>query len=240
MNIAIIFAGGVGTRMNSKALPKQFLEVYGKPIIIYTLEIFEKHPEIDGIIIACHEEWMEYLEKLIYRFRIEKVLGITKGGNTGQLSIYNALILAREKAGIDNIIVLIHDGVRPLINEKVISDNIAGVKQNGNAITVSKATETFAIVENTEQVGQILDRSVSRIAKAPQSFYLKDILAVHMEALKDGLYDTIDSCTLMHLYHKKLFTVEGPYTNIKVTTQEDFHMFRALQEDRENRQLFTE
>ncbi|MBP5385601.1 MAG: 2-C-methyl-D-erythritol 4-phosphate cytidylyltransferase [Lachnospiraceae bacterium] len=238
MNIAVIFAGGLGKRMNAKATPKQFLEVHGKPIIIYTLEQFETHPEIDGIVIACHPDWIRYLEEKIYKFRVEKVWGITAGGSTGQESIYNGLCLAKEKAGEDeDAIVLIHDGVRPLINADLISANIASVKEFGSAITSTRATETFAITDTELTVEKIMDRNVSQIAKAPQSFYLKDILSVHEQAKADGVTDAIDSCTLMHRYGKRMRIVEGPYTNIKITTQEDFYMFRALQEARENMQL---
>ena len=125
MNIAVIFAGGVGKRMHSSDKPKQFLEIYSKPIIIHTLEHFEYHPMIDGIVVVCKEDWIPYLNELLYRFRIEKVRKVVPGGETGQLSIYAGLKAAKEVAGEDNTIVLIHDGVRPLINEKLIADNIA-------------------------------------------------------------------------------------------------------------------
>src|SRR5690606_21856736 len=112
MNVALIFAGGVGSRMNSKAKPKQFLELYGKAIIIYTIEIFDNHPDIDGIIISCVKEWIDYLKDLITKFNISKVIEIVPGGETGQISIYNGLV-AIEKHFPPNSIVLIHDGVRP-------------------------------------------------------------------------------------------------------------------------------
>lgn len=124
MNIVVIFAGGSGQRMHTKDIPKQFLEMHGKPIIIYTLELFEKHPEIDAIVIACKEDWIEYLEKLLYKYRIEKVKKIVPGGDTGQMSIYNGLMAAQEVSKGEEAIVLVHDGVRPLINQKVISDNL--------------------------------------------------------------------------------------------------------------------
>ncbi|MFT4144613.1 MAG: IspD/TarI family cytidylyltransferase [Mobilitalea sp.] len=238
MNIAVIFAGGVGTRMNSKALPKQFLEIYGKPIIVYTLEIFQYCEEIDAIIIACHKDWINYLQQLVHKFRIEKVVGITVGGETGQESIYNGLAMAEEKYPDKDAIVLIHDGVRPLINAQVIKDNIESVKKNGSAITTCNAKETFTIVDETGKVVQIPERAVSRIAKAPQSFYLADILQIHRRAQEDGIRDSIDSCTLMNYYGRTLTTVEGPYENIKVTTQDDFFIFRALYEAKENAQLF--
>ena len=143
MNIAVIFAGGVGSRMHSKAKPKQFLEIYNKPIIIYTLELFDKHPMIDAIVVVCIENWIPYLQNLLYKYRIEKVVQIVAGGKTGQLSIYNGLMAAKEIANNEEAIVLIHDGVRPLINEKVITDNIKSVKEFGSAITTAVVKETI-------------------------------------------------------------------------------------------------
>lgn len=237
MNIGIIFAGGVGTRMNSKDKPKQFLEVHGKPIIVHTIEIFEKANEIDAIIVACIEEWIPYMEELKYKFRLDKIKAIVPGGETGQASIYNGLIAAESLSKSEDTIVLIHDGVRPLINEDLIKKNIANVKKNGSAITCSVAKETFVIVNDDVEVEKIPSRAHSRIAKAPQSFFLKDILEVHRQALKDGVNNAIDSCTLMNQYGKTLSVVEGPYENIKITTPDDFYMFRALFDAKENEQL---
>ena len=132
-NIAIVFAGGVGARMGS-GLPKQFIEVNGKPIIIHTLDIFEEHPDIDEIYVACKEEYIRKLQKMVQRHMIDKVKKIVPGGATGQDSIYNALQAARENNTPDSI-VLIHDGVRPCISKEVIDDDLACVKEHGNAIT---------------------------------------------------------------------------------------------------------
>lgn len=118
MNIAVIFAGGSGTRMNTKTRPKQFLLVHGKPIIVHTIELFENHPEIDGIIVVCIEDWIPYMEEMKYRYRLDKISQIVPGGNTGQLSIYNGLCAAEKIYGLEDNIVLIHDGVRPLLRQK--------------------------------------------------------------------------------------------------------------------------
>ena len=174
MNIVVIFAGGSGQRMHTKDIPKQFLEMHGKPIIIYTLELFEKHPEIDAIVIACKEDWIEYLEKLLYKYRIEKVKKIVPGGDTGQMSIYNGLMAAQEVSKGEEAIVLVHDGVRPLINQKVISDNIESVKTHGSAITTAIVKETILVVNDNEEIVNVPDRAKSRVAKAPQSFWLKN------------------------------------------------------------------
>lgn len=238
MNIAVIFAGGSGQRMHSRDIPKQFLEMHGKPIIIYTLELFEKHPEIDAIVIACKEDWIEYLEKLLYKYRIEKVKKIVPGGETGQMSIYNGLVAAQEVSMGEETIVLVHDGVRPLINQKVISDNIESVKIHGSAITTAIVKETILVVNDDEAIINVPDRAKSRVAKAPQSFWLKDILAAHNRAQKEGMFDCIDSCTMMKMYGYPLYLVDGPYENIKITTPDDFYTMRALLDAQEDEQLY--
>lgn len=238
MNIAVIFAGGSGQRMRTKDIPKQFLEMHKKPIIIYTLELFEMHPEIDAIVVACVEEWIDYLKDLLYKYRIEKVKKIVPGGQTGQMSIYHGLEAAREVCGGKDAVVLIHDGVRPLINAEVISDNIKSVKKNGSAITTGIVQETILVINDHESIEYVPDRSRSRVAKAPQSFWLNDILAAHYRAQKEGITDYIDSCTLMKKYGHKLFLVDGPSENIKITTPDDFFIMRAFLDAQENRQLF--
>jgi len=238
MNIGVIFAGGVGTRMYSKDRPKQFLELHNKPIIIHTLEHFENNDEIDAVVIACIEDWIPYLEKLLYKFRIEKVKKIVPGGKTGQLSIYNGLKAAQEVAGGEKAIVLIHDGVRPLINPELLSKNISCVKKYGSAITAGIVKETIVIVGEDLDVEHVPSRAKSRVAKAPQSFLLDDILSVHERALADGEDNSIDSCTLMKRYGKQLHMIDGPYENIKITTPDDFYTMRAILEAKENSQIY--
>lgn len=237
MNIAVIFAGGVGKRMNSKDRPKQFLLVHGKPIIVHTIELFEYHEQIDGIIVVCVNNWIPYMEEMKYRYRLDKIGKIVPGGETGQLSIYNGLCAAEELYGVKENIVLIHDGVRPLINDKTITDNIESVKANGSAITCKLATETVILVDKDSKVCEVPSREASRMAQAPQSFWLNDILDVHRNALADGRKNMIDSCTMMRTYGKDLSVVIGPTENIKITTPDDFYTFRALYDAKENEQL---
>lgn len=237
MNIAVIFAGGSGKRMHTKDKPKQFLLVHGKPIIVHTIEHFQYHKEIDGIIVACIDSGIPYMEEMKYRYRLDKIGKIVSGGTSGQMSIYNGLKAAAEVYGTVNNIVLIHDGVRPLINDKLITDNIESVKEYGSAITVTKAKETVILVDNDGHVCDVPSRSHSRNAQAPQSFWLEDILNVEEQAISDGITNAIDSCSLMRQYGHELSIVEGPYENIKITTPEDFYIFRALYDERENKQL---
>ena len=237
-HIGVIFAGGVGTRMHSKERPKQFLELYNKPIIIHTLDVFERCEIIDAIVVVCVEPWIPHLEGLLYQFRIDKVKKVVPGGKTGQLSIYNGLLAAKEIAAGDEAVVLIHDGVRPLISEEVLRNNVASVKAHGSAITTAKVKETIVVVSKDGAIDYVPNRNNSRIAKAPQSFWLSDILNAHKQALKEGKDDFIDSCTMMQHYGRHLFLVDGPYDNIKITTPDDFYTMRAILEAKENEQIY--
>lgn len=237
MNIALIFAGGTGQRMNSKTKPKQFLELHGKPIIIYTLENFDQHPDIDAIVVVCLSGWIDYLKKLIKKFSISKVVQIVEGGKTGQGSIFNGL-KAIHRLYSDDSIVLIHDGVRPLITEQLITDNIASVKKYGSAISVSPAVETITVKAEGNRLGNIIERSKCELAKAPQSFFLGDIYAAHIKAREEKYTGAIDSATLMRHYGYELYSVESSPENIKITTPSDFYIFRAIIDARENSQIF--
>lgn len=236
MNIALIFAGVAGCRMNSKSRPKQFLQFYGKELIIYVLENFQNHPEIDGIVVVCKENWITYLKKILDKYEICKVKKVVAGGSNGQESIYNGLIAIKEFAS-ENSVVLIHDGVRPFINEDVISACKKTVQEKGSAITVAPATETIVSINN-EKICDITERNKCFHARAPQCFVLKDILSTHEKARADGNTNMIDSASLMKLYGYELYTVEGNVDNIKITTLADFYTFKALYEVRENQQIF--
>lgn len=235
MNYALVFAGGTGQRMKSQSLPKQFLQIHGKPIIIHTLTKFENSKDINGIVVVCLESYIDTLKAMLKEYGIKKVLKIVKGGDSGQQSIYNGLKCLSEYAKDDDI-VLIHDGVRPLIDGKLIADNIACVKKNGNAITVSKAIETVVLVEN-DNVSAIENRDKCFYAKAPQSFYFKDIYGCHNKAIAESKNGFIDSATMMQYYGYKLFTVLGESDNIKITTQMDYFMFKGLLDSKELSQM---
>lgn len=237
MNVAIIFAGGTGQRMNTKTKPKQFLELHGKPILIYTLGLFQQAPSIDGIILVMLENWIPYSNALIEQYRITKVKAVVPGGKTGQESIYKGIAKAHE-AYPENSIVLIHDGVRPLVDVDTIEKCIRCAKEKGNAITVSPVSETVALMTNDGCVGEILPRRSCQMAKAPQCFVLGEIYRNHLKAQSEGKSDFIDSASLMQYFGDKLYTVEGPAENIKITTPGDFYIFRAIADARENSQIF--
>lgn len=236
MNVALIFAGGTGQRMNSKSKPKQFLEMHGKPIIIYTLQHFNEHPDIDAICIVCLQGWEKELKHLLAVYNINKVKWITNGGDTGHDSIYNGL--KAMKSDLQNKdIVIIHDGVRPLINKDLIDKNIKTVEQHGNSITVEKASESVVQLNENGGIANVPPRSTMRIAKAPQCFRFEEIWDVHVQAQNDG-FKSIDSAHLLHHYGHALYTVESTPYNIKIATPSDFYVFRALFEAIENSQIF--
>lgn len=237
MNYAVIFAGGTGKRMNSKTCPKQFLKLHGKEIIIYTLEHFENHPEIDGISVVCIEEWIDYLKKLVNKYQLKKVKWISPGGNTGQESIYNGLDAMRNQIEEDSV-VLIHDGVRPLIDQDLITENIKIVREKGCAVTVVPAIETIMLMDNEGTIAKSIDRSRCRVVRAPQSFIYKELLQAHDKARKAGINNIIDSATMMTLEGYQLYPVNGKPENIKITTPSDYYTFRAIVEAEENSQIF--
>lgn len=239
MNIALVFAGGTGSRMKSTGKPKQFLELHGKPIIIHTLEHFEKHSQIDAICVVCIAEWIDYLKSMLERNFIKKVRWIVPGGQSGQESIFNGADAIYNSSDITkDSVILVHDGVRPLINEELISSCISTTKEHGNAITTAPAIETLIVTDSEQHVKSILDRTMCKLARAPQCFILSDFYHAHIQAQKDGINNMIDSANLMSHYGHKLNIVEGSSENIKITTPLDFYVFRAIYEARENSQIY--
>ncbi len=226
--IALIFAGGTGTRMK-KQVPKQFLEIGKKAIIVRTIEVFEKCDDIDEIYVSCIEDWINYLKELLEKANIKKVVRIVPGGKTGQLSIFNGLKAAYKKNKNEtDTIVLIHDGVRPFIDEDLIKRNINCVIENGCAISCAPAIETILLTDRKGEVNAITDRNCSKLARAPQSFYLNNIYDLHMKALAEGIDDFIDNCTMMNYYNKRLYMVETSSDNIKITTPNDYYIAKCI------------
>ncbi len=235
MNHALIFAGGTGRRMNTTDKPKQFLELHGKPVIIYTIEHFEKHPEIDNILVVCLESYIEELWQLLEKYAIKKVSNIVPGGDGGDKSIYNGL-QALESVCKDDDILLLHDGVRPMINSRLISENIESVKKYGNAISIAPVSESVVHFSPNGKTVSVPPRNEMYSVKAPQAFRYLDIWNLHKRAQKDGIR-TIDSAHLCSVYGVKMHFVKSSPYNIKITMPQDYFMFRALFEAMENKQL---
>ncbi len=237
MTHAIILAGGTGQRMNAESgIPKQFLKLHGKPIMVYALEHFQQHSGIDNIIVVCLAEMFSQMERYLSFYEITKVKKIVPNGETRFHSIFSGLTELNKVAAADDI-VLIHDGVRPMITGTLISANIAGVKEHGNAITSEPVSESIVVSADGKMVQMVPDRSTVYAAKAPQSFYFGEIFKLYQTAVQDGVV-TIDSCHLMGHYGKKTWLVPSSPNNIKITTPTDFYVFRALCDAMEDQQIF--
>lgn len=227
MNIALIIAGGIGARMNQD-IPKQFLNVFDKPVIVYTMEAFQKHHEIDAIEIVCLDGWHDVVYAYAKQFGISKLENIVSGGTNGQDSIRNGLFDIASRHSEDDDIVLVHDAIRPMLSEEVISDNIRVCRECGNAITVVPCTaamlKTFDSVSTTEQV----PRDNLKITQTPQTFFVKDLVEAHKEALSKGITNSVASCTMYIELGRKLYLSMGSEKNLKLTTREDIEIFKAL------------
>ncbi len=232
---ALIFAGGTGLRMNTRATPKQFLELHGKPVILYTIEHFENHPEVDEIVVVCLENWIEELHQHLTKHGIEKVSTVVPGGDTGHDSIYLGLAAMSADAHDDDI-VLIHDGVRPLISAALITENIATARAFGTAITAEAVLETTVRLHDNGSVREVIPREQMRIAKAPQTFRFALIWDLYQRARADG-HSTVDSADLCSLYGADTRAVESTPYNMKITRPLDYYIFRALYEAMENEQI---
>ncbi len=219
--IAIIFAGGAGQRMGAE-IPKQFLKVQGKEILIHTLELFESNQNIDEIYVACIKDYIDFVNDLVKKYNVSKVKRVFPGGITGQDSIF--IGLSEVKKDNDNAIVLIHDGVRPLVSEETINSCVDSVMKYGSAITTTPCFETPIKSVSGESVEEMPERKIMYTAQAPQCFYLNDIYEMHLKERKiNPNYDGIvDSCGLMFKNGIKCHLVEGNRGNIKVTTPEDY------------------
>ena len=225
-NLALIIAGGAGIRMGQD-IPKQFLHVYDRPVIIYTLEVFQKHPNIDGIEIACLPGWHDILRAYCRQFNITKLLNIVDGGINGQDSIRNGVFDLEKNFAPDDIVV-IHDAIRPLISEDIISDNIRVCQTYGNAVTVVPCAEAMLLAENATCSNGQVPRNLLRKTQTPQSFRLGEFAQVHRDALKNGITASVASCTLYIEMGKKMYFSIGSEKNLKLTTVEDIEIFKAL------------
>ena len=238
MNIAIIFAGGSGVRMGS-GIPKQFLEIDGKPVLVYTLKLFQYHRKIDKIYLSVLEDYIPYAQSLIEEYRLNKVAAVVAGGQTAQDSIYIALKKAAEENDGDSV-VLLHDGVRPFVSYDVISENIRSVQENGNAITCTPCYETILLSKVGKSVDSVPYRKETYSAQAPQSFYLKDIIHYHdlIRESENGYENMVDACTIIRSLGIEAHMIPGNRGNIKITTPEDVYILRALLQYKENEQIF--
>ncbi len=224
MNYVIIIAGGVGNRLGAK-VPKQFVEVLGKPIIAYTMEHFQNHPEIDGIELVCVDGFQEHLKGIAQKYGITKVLKIVKGGSEYERSIMNGV------AGLEGIakpddVIMIHWSASPFINEEMITDNIRVCKDNGNAITASYSYLLYG-TNDGDCAKKNINRETFMTLSAPQSFLYKVITDIYKQVEGKSMLDYVEHHTpaIMEELGIPMYFSKGSHANIKITTQEDLDLF---------------
>ena len=225
-NIALLIAGGSGNRMG-QSIPKQFLTVNERPVIVYTLEAFQKHPEIDSIAVVCIDGWQAVLQAYANQFNITKLEHIIPGGKNGQDSIRHGVYELEKHFNSDDI-VLIHDAIRPMVSEDIISDCIRVTREKGNAITVIPCAEAMMQTEDGMVSVGSYPRDRLKRTQTPQGFKIGDICDLHRRALERGITNSVASCTLMIEMGEQVHFSIGSEKNIKLTTVEDIDIFKAL------------
>ncbi|MCI8466450.1 MAG: 2-C-methyl-D-erythritol 4-phosphate cytidylyltransferase [Lachnospiraceae bacterium] len=241
MNVAIILAAGVGQRMRNGGLPKQFLKLMGKPIIIYTLEKFEESEAIDRIIVVCHGSYIDYMQELLHLYQIRKVTDVIVGGGDRQNSLRRGLAAVVENGGTSEDLVIIHDGVRPLIDLPTIRENVRVASQYGCAITVHPVTETVVITEVEEAgIENFKKRADTYSMTAPQTFRLGEILSAYqkIDSLETADMPLLDAAMVFAQAGGEVHLVKQQGANIKITTPEDYYFLKAMLELEENKFVF--
>ena len=228
MNTAIILAGGTGQRMHQE-IPKQFINVNDKPLIIYTLEAFQKHPQIDSILVVCIDGWHDILKAYARQNHISKLKWVISGGSTGQESIRNGVFALENECKEDDIVV-IHDGIRPLVDENVLSDVIVKCGIYGNAVTSLPYNEQIFVKKDEETTEQYIPRETLRRVSTPQAYKYGTLLWSYKRAFEEkiGIYGSSYTNTMMTDLGETLHFAAGSDKNIKITTQDDLELFKAL------------
>ncbi|NJE64533.1 2-C-methyl-D-erythritol 4-phosphate cytidylyltransferase [Enterococcus durans] len=228
MNIALLTASGTGTR-TGQDIPKQFLHVNNIPILVYTLRAFQEHPEIDEICVVILKGWEEMLTAYAKQFNITKLKYIIPGGDSGQESIYNGLKEIYNTRSREDV-VLIHDGNRPMVSKKIISESIEVFKKNGNAVTVIPCTEVvFTLTEKEEKSSlESLNRDLLVRTQTPHTYQLGEIMDTYKLAEEKGITNMAASCQLMQVLGKRSYFSKGSEKNLKITTLDDLEIFKAL------------
>lgn len=227
MTVAIIIAGGYGHRMGLE-IPKQFINVYDKPIIIYTLEGFQKHPQVDWIEVVCLDGWHDVLRAYAKQYGITKLKWIVSGGSTGQESIRNGVFNLEDKL-LPEDIVIIHDGIRPLVVEAVLSDVIVKCRQYGNAVTAMPYNEQIFVMDNDISTVKYIPRETLRRVSTPQAYTFGKLDWAYHEAFEKqvGIYGSSYTNTMMVELGERLYFAIGSDKNIKLTTLDDLELFKG-------------
>lgn len=227
MNIALIIAGGLGNR-TEQDIPKQFINVYDKPVLIYTLEGFQKHPQIDAIELVCIDGWHDVARAYAKQFNMDKLKWIVSGGNTAQESIRNGVFDLEGKCA-ENDIVVIHDGIRPLVDDSVLSDVIIKCEQYGNAVTALPYNEQIFVADDEYSTTKYIPREALRRVATPQAYRFGMLDKAYHEAYekKIGIYGSAYTNTMMVELGERLYFAAGSDKNIKITTKDDLELFKA-------------
>lgn len=227
MNIALILAAGNGTRMGNNTIPKQFLEIYNKPIVVHTIEQFEMHFDIDEIVVVTKKEYIDKIKIWIRQYDLSKVHHVIEGGDSRQISVYNGLKCIEEFANKDDI-VLIHDSARPLVNHRIITDNINGAKAYGAVDTVIPSSDTIIHSKDGVVIDDVPLRKELFLGQTPQSFKVDLIVAAHEYANKNNITEASDDCQLIRRNNGTIHLIQGDRLNFKITTFDDLMMLKAL------------
>lgn len=227
MNIGIILAGGVGSRVGAEK-PKQFLEVFGKPVIVYTIEAFQKHTEIDAIEVVCLESYRERLEEMIHTYHLSKVKWITDGGKTFQESVSRGISNLRGKISPEDI-VIVHYGASPFVSEDIISDGIRVAARKGNATSATPCFLLMGSNDDGKKSSKWVDRDKLMQLNSPQCFRFGYIEDLYRRAKEEGVLETVEPHTtsLMYYFGDTIYFSKGNQTNIKITTKEDLELFKG-------------
>ena len=234
MNIAFILAGGVGNRVGA-GIPKQFIEVCGKPVLAYTIEAFQNHPEIDKILVACVKPYVDYLWEMKEKYGLTKLKWVCEGGDTFQGSVLNGIQYLEGKVD-KNDIVLIHFGASPFITGDIISDCISVCKEKGNAISTTdfyllsgKKKKTTSVCDPENYTDEYINRDSVAIMNTPHAFIYNYVSDMYKEAIETGVIDTVEphTTTLMYTMGKRIYFALGSQNNIKITKKEDLDLFEG-------------
>ena len=227
-NIALIIAGGSGSRMGLD-IPKQFVNVNGKPVIIYTLEAFENHPQIDAIEVVCIDGWEDILKSYADKYNITKLLWITKGGKTGQESIRNGIFNLEDKIN-DKDNIIIHDGVRPMLDSEIISDVIVKCNMYGNGVSSMPYNEQIFLKKDEISTDKYIPRETLRRVVTPQAYKFDKLKWAYKKAFNENIGITPSSYTntMMTELGETLYFAAGSDKNIKLTTQDNLLIFKAM------------
>ena len=225
-NYVILLAGGVGKRMGED-IPKQFIEVNGKPIIVYTIERFQSNPQIEKIVVVCVKDWVEHLKGLIEKYSLSKVEWITEGGDTGHDSIRNGVFFLQDKIEPDDFII-VHDAVRPVLPQKAIDEVIRVSHEYGNASSSIVCHPPIVYTEDHKSGIKDVDREHVMLTASPQAYRYSLALKCYVKAEQEDKHDfTFTSSLLIH-YGERVYFAKGTMSNIKITQKEDLALFEAL------------